>query len=54
MRLGPSSGSHVAFGEKKIKTLNNLPKVQSLDGRVLSMDSLPSKKQQKQQHMNTP
>jgi len=43
MRLGPSSGSHIEFGGKKIKTLNALPKVLSLDSGAIN-DVLPSKK----------
>ena len=47
MRLDPSGGTQLAFGTKKVRTLNVLPKVLSLDARVLD-DILPSKKGKKE------
>ena len=44
MRLGPTAGSSVSFNDKKIKTVSNLPKIHSLDSRMMN-DILPSKKQ---------
>ena len=43
MRLGPTSGSSVSINVKTIKTVSNLPKIHSLDSRMLN-DILPSKK----------
>ena len=43
MRLGPSDGGSGHLKEKKIRTVNNLPKVQSLDSRMMN-DILPKKK----------
>ena len=43
MRLGPSGGSSVSFNDKKIKTVSNLPKMHSLDSRMLN-NILPEKK----------
>ena len=45
MRLGPTGGSQVNFGDsKKVHTVSNLPKIQSLDSRMMK-DILPKKKQ---------
>jgi hypothetical protein len=38
MRLGPASS--VSFNDKKIKTVSNLPKIHSLDSRMIN-DILP-------------
>jgi len=43
MRLGPTAGSSVSFNDKKIKTVSNLPKIHSLDSRMMN-DIVPSKK----------
>ena len=43
MRLGPTGGSQVSLNDsKKVKTVSNLPKVQSLDSRMMN-DILPRK-----------
>ena len=42
MRLGPAAGSYTNI-EKKVRTVNNLPKIHSLDSRVMN-DILPKKK----------
>lgn len=46
MRLGGTAGSVNGFDSKKIKTVNNLPKVQSLDSRMMD-DILPKTTQKK-------
>ena len=46
MRLGGGSGSHNNFDDKKIRSVNNLPKVQSLDSRMMN-NILPSKSTKK-------
>ena len=43
MRLGPTAGSSVSINVKTIKTVSNLPKIHSLDSRMMN-DILPSKK----------
>ena len=43
MRLGPTAGSSVSINVKTIKTVSNLPKIHSLDSRMLN-DIIPSKK----------
>lgn len=43
MRLGPTSGSSMSFKDNQIKTVGNLPKIHSLDSRMLN-DILPAKK----------
>jgi hypothetical protein len=43
MRLGPTTGGSVSFNDVKIKTVGNLPKIHSLDSRMLN-DILPAKK----------
>ena len=47
MRLGPTAGSSVSINVKTIKTVSNLPKIHSLDSRMMN-DILPSKKDSSQ------
>jgi predicted HTH transcriptional regulator len=46
LRLDPTGGTGLAFGTKKVRTLNSLPKMHSLDSRVMN-DILPAKKSKK-------
>jgi hypothetical protein len=43
LRLGPTTGSSVSFNDNKIKTVGNLPKIHSLDSRMLN-DIVPATK----------
>ena len=52
LRLDPTNGANQqAFGNKKVRTLNELPKVLSLDARVMN-DILPPKKARKKSSLN--
>jgi hypothetical protein len=52
MRLGPTAGSSVSFNDNKIKTVGNLPKIHSLDSRMMG-DILPDKKKDKKEERST-
>lgn len=43
MRLGPTVGSEVSLKNKKVKTVSMLPKIHSLDSRMMN-DILPKRK----------